>query len=86
MRTGRETYVERMKAPIPSVAAPRVPRAGGDPNKVAWNKAGDVGTKWYLRGGKDASRRLFRGRVCHDGEYFYLELVEENVKADDPQP
>jgi len=82
MRTGRETYVERMKAPIPTVTATRVPAAGGDPGKVPWEKAGDVGDKWYLRGGQAPSKRVFKGRVCHDGEYFYLELVEENVKAD----
>jgi hypothetical protein len=79
MRTGRETYVERQKAPIPSVTATRVPSAQGDPAKVAWDKAGDVGDKWYSRGGKDASKRVFRGRVCHDGEFFYLEMTEENV-------
>jgi len=82
MRTGRETYVERMKAPIPSATATRVPVAGGDPAKVAWEKAGDLGDLWYLRGGKNPSKRVFRGHVCHDGEHFYLELVEENVKAD----
>jgi len=79
MRAGRATYVERMKAPIPSVTAPRVPAAQGDPAKADWARAGDVGDKWYLRGGREPSKRVFRGRVCHDGEYFYLELVEENV-------
>ena len=82
MRAGSDSYLERQKAPIPSVTATRVPSAQGDPAKVAWDKAGDVGDKWYLRGGKDPSKRTFRGRVCHDGEYFYLEMVEENVKAD----
>jgi len=82
MDKGRKTYIERMKAPIPSVVATRVASAGGDPNKVDWAKAGNLGDKWYLRGGKDMSTRTFRGRVCHDGEYFYLELVEENVTKD----
>ncbi|MDD5706873.1 MAG: DUF4838 domain-containing protein, partial [Kiritimatiellae bacterium] len=79
MQTGRQTYVERMRAPIPSVTAARVPAAKGDPGKVAWDKAADLGDKWYARGGKDPSKRTFRGRVCHDGEFFYLELTEENV-------
>ncbi|MBT4820092.1 MAG: DUF4838 domain-containing protein [Lentisphaerae bacterium] len=82
MQTGRETFVERMKAPIPSVVATRVPSAGGDPTKVEWNKGGSLGSTWYLRGGDAASRRTFGGRVCHDGEHFYLELVEENVTED----
>ncbi|MDD5707619.1 MAG: hypothetical protein PHR35_16990, partial [Kiritimatiellae bacterium] len=79
MQTGRQTYVERMRAPIPSVTAARVPAAKGDPGKVAWDQAVDLGDKWYARGGKEPSKRTFRGRVCHDGEYFYLELTEENV-------
>ncbi len=82
MRTGRETYLKRMEAPIPSVTAARVPAAGGDPDKVEWKQAGDLGDKWYLRGGKNSSKREFHGKVCHDGEYFYMELIEENVTAD----
>jgi len=82
MEKGRATFVERMKAPIPSVTAKRVPDAGGNPDKVDWDKAGDLGDKWYIRGGKDPSTRTFRGKVCHDGKYFYLELVEEDVTSD----
>jgi hypothetical protein len=82
MRAGRETYLERMKAPIPSVTATRVPAAGGDPNKVEWKQAGDLGDKWYLRGGKNPSKREFHSKVCHDGEYFYMEMIEEDVTGD----
>ena len=81
MRAGRDNYLERQTAPIPSATATRVASVGGDPNKVDWDKAGDLGSKWYLRGGGDPSKRVFRGRVCHDGEFFYLEMVEENVTA-----
>ena len=83
MQTGREHFVNRMEAPIPSAVAHRVEPAGGDPNEVNWEKAGDLGDKWYLRGGSKPSRRTFRGRICHDGEYVYLELVEEDVSRDD---
>ena len=82
MRTGRKTFIERMQSPMPSATATRVPSAGGDPDKVAWDQAGDIGDKWYLRGGKEPSTRVFKGRACHDGEYFYLELIEENVTAE----
>ncbi|MDD5704816.1 MAG: DUF4838 domain-containing protein [Kiritimatiellae bacterium] len=82
MQQGRATFLERMQAPIPSVTAPRVAAAKGDPAQVDWAKAADVGDKWYLRGGKDPSKRTFKGRVCHDGDFFYLELVEEGVSAD----
>lgn len=82
MREGRARYVERSQAPIPSLTAPRVPAAQGDPDQVAWETAVDVGDKWYQRGGDKPSKRTFRGRMAHDGEYFYLQLVEENVTKD----
>ncbi|NCQ32912.1 MAG: hypothetical protein GW802_36815, partial [Armatimonadetes bacterium] len=41
MVAGRKQFVERQEAPIPSVTAPRVPKAGGDLSTVDWAKAAD---------------------------------------------
>ena len=79
MRRGRDEFGERMEAPMPAITAPRVSDAGGDPNKVAWDKASPLGSKWYTRGGGDPAALPLSGRVCHDGSYIYLELVDESA-------
>lgn len=76
MVAGRKQFVDRQKAPIPSLTAPRLPSAEGDPTKIAWDRAADLGSTWYDRGGKTASSRKFAGRVAHDGEYLYIELTD----------
>jgi hypothetical protein len=76
MAAGRKQFVDRQQTPIPSLTAPKVPKAGGDPTKVDWAKAADLGSKWYQRGGDQPSAREFGGRVAHDGEYLYLELTD----------
>lgn len=76
MKAGRDSYVQRMQAPMPEVTAPRVAKAGGDPSRVKWDEAASLGGKWYKRGGDTPSAFAMRGRVCHDGTWLYLELVE----------
>ncbi len=76
MKAGRDSYVERMEAPMPDINAPRVAKAGGDPSKVDWNEAASLGGKWYKRGDDTPSDFKRSGRIGHDGEYVYLELVE----------
>ncbi len=76
MKAGRESYVERMNAPVPDVKAPRVAEAGGDPGKADWSKASPLGDKWFKRGGDQPSAMKLGGRICHDGNYLYLELVD----------
>ena len=76
MVAGREQYTTRMSAPIPSLTAPRVPVAGGDPARVQWRRAVNMGGTWFQRGGNTASPRRFGGRLAHDGQFLYLELSD----------
>ncbi len=76
MVAGRENFLKYKTSPIPAVAAPRVADAGGDFSKVDWAKAAPMGDKWFDRGGDKPSKRKFDGRICHDGAYLYLELVD----------
>ncbi len=76
MVAGRKQFVDRQRAPIPSVTAPRVPNANGDPTKVDWAAAASLGDNWYERGGSKLSKRKFAGRIAHDGQYLYLELAD----------
>jgi len=76
MVAGRKQYVQRASTPIPTLGAPRVKPAGGDPAKVNWAKASVMGGPWYERGqAKNAIRKL-SGRIAHDGEYLYIELTD----------
>ena len=74
MKTGHETFTTRMNAPIPAVTARRVPAAGGDPNKVDWEKAGSLGDRFYDRGSDKPIAYKMDGHICHDGKYLYMEL------------
>ncbi len=76
MVEGRRNYVERMSAPIPSVVVPRVSDAGGDPVKVDWSKAADMGGPWYGRGQSKPSARRFSGRLAYDSSHLYVELID----------
>lgn len=76
MVAGREQYVARKAAPIPSVKAPRVPAAAGDVTKITWDKAAPLTDKWYERGRDLPAARKFSGRVAHDGKFLYLELTD----------
>ena len=76
MQAGRNKFVERQKAPIPSVKAPRLPDASGVINYVQWEKAASLSEPWFDRGGAEPSVRKLEGRVAHDGKYLYLELTD----------
>ncbi len=76
MTSGREQFVRRRRAPIPSVTAPRVPSAGGDPNRVDWTKAAPLPGPWRQRGSDRPAARALAGRVAHDGRYLYIQVVD----------
>ncbi|MCX7599729.1 MAG: DUF4838 domain-containing protein [Armatimonadetes bacterium] len=76
MVAGREKYLSRRQAAIPSFTAPRVANAGGDPSAVDWSVAAPLGDTWYERGTADPAPRRLAGRICHDGTYLYLELTD----------
>jgi len=76
MTAGRAQYDRRMIAPIPTVRAPAVPDAGGDPTQVAWDTAAPMGGDWFVRGGSTPAPRRFSGRLAHDAKYLYVELVD----------
>ena len=76
MKAGRESFVERMSFPIPEVTAPRVAAAGGDVQKVDWDRAASLGGKWYKNGRRDPAALKLSGRACHDGTHLYLELID----------
>ncbi|MFA6566854.1 MAG: DUF4838 domain-containing protein [Victivallales bacterium] len=76
MKTGRKTFIERKSYPIPEINAPKVGNVNGDMGKVDWNKAVSIGEQWYKRGGKEPAKYRMGGRVCHDDDYLYLELID----------
>ena len=76
MKKGHDTFTTRMAAPIPSAVARRVPAAGGDASKVDWAKAGSLGDTFYVRGSATPIDFKMDGRICHDGEYLYMELTD----------
>jgi hypothetical protein len=54
-----------------------VAEAGGDPDRVAWDRAAGLGEgPWFDRGTDKPSARKFAGRVAHDGRHLYLELTD----------
>jgi hypothetical protein len=76
MTAGRAQYLERTQAPIPAVTAPRVPDAGGEPDRADWSQAAALPGSWYERGGAKASTRTLGGRIAHDGAHLYVELTD----------
>jgi hypothetical protein len=76
MLEGRKQYRIQQAAPIPSVKAPRVPDAGGDPRQVAWDRAEALGGSWFDRGQDVPAARRLSGRIAHDGRFLYLELTD----------
>lgn len=76
MVAGRQKYLSRRQSAIPSFVAPRVPDARGDPASVDWSAAAILGDAWYERGTADPAPRALSARVCHDGTYLYLELID----------
>ncbi|MDD5707880.1 MAG: DUF4838 domain-containing protein [Kiritimatiellae bacterium] len=76
MKQGREKYVMRKAAPIPSVSVPVVAAAAGDGNRVAWDQAAPMTGGWFQRGADKPAPRAMTGRMAHDGEYLYFELTD----------
>jgi hypothetical protein len=76
MVAGRDQYVARQRAPIPSVRVPQAPDAGGDVDRVDWAKAAPLGGSWFDRGGDRPSARRLSGSVVHDGKCLYVELTD----------
>ncbi len=78
MVEGRRKYLERQQrrtqAP-PRVTVPAVPPAEGDPARVDWSRAADLG-QWATLVGEPTTRKV-EGRVAHDGHYLYVQLAEE---------
>ncbi len=77
MKKGRKKYVERSSSPIPEINVPKVADANGNVNKVDWSKAVSLGDKWYRNGGNIPAISKLSGRICHDGKYLYLELIDQ---------
>jgi len=78
MVEGRRRYALRkqLKAePLPKATAPRISSAGGDYNKVDWDKAAPL-LGW--RGAFDGSptQRQIDARVAYDDRFMYLRLIE----------
>lgn len=76
MSQGHTQYTSRMKAPMPSIKAPRVQAADGNAANVDWSKAAALGGTWFDRGQDKPAARKLSGRVAHDGKYLYLELTD----------
>jgi hypothetical protein len=74
MTTGRQQYVERKSAKIPSVTVPKIAEVGGDPAKVDWEQAPRL-TGWSMPEGGEVPRKL-EGRLAHDGKFLYMQLTE----------
>lgn len=80
MRAGREDFLELQAlrgSTLPSATIPRIPSAGGDPDRVDWSAAAVLGDWATLRG--EPTERQVQARMAHDGEYLYLELEEAGI-------
>jgi hypothetical protein len=79
MVEGRRKYDEHKKRKaeaIPSINVPRLAaEAVGDPAKVDWTKALNMGAWSTLAG--DATNRPIRSLIAHDGKYLYVQLSEQ---------
>jgi hypothetical protein len=79
MAKGRETHVSKAglrHSTLRTATCPRVPAAGGDPSRVAWEKAAAL-SGWRELQGAETQRSLV-GRLAHDGQFLYL-LLEEKL-------
>jgi hypothetical protein len=78
MVKGRATYVAKAglrQSTLQNATCPRVPSAGGDPKRVAWDKAAKL-TGWRELQGGETTREVL-GRLAHDGQFLYLMLEEK---------
>ncbi|MBQ6331125.1 MAG: DUF4838 domain-containing protein, partial [Kiritimatiellae bacterium] len=76
MREGRENYVRRSAAPKPEWKAVRVSAAGGDVSKVDWDGVPQFDAPLYFRGSDRVRGIREQVRICHDGDFLYLEITE----------
>lgn len=81
MQAGRAQYLEHKNTPIPAVKAPRVADAGGNTDTVDWSRAAALADprlpdQWYEQGADKPAARKFSGRIAHDGQWLYLELID----------
>lgn len=76
MTEGQAKYWERANAPTPSLTVPAVTNALGDPTKVPWEQAAALTGGWFVYGGKQPAERRLTGRMAHDGQFLYVELVD----------
>jgi len=76
MKQGFDQFQARSSASLPSVTAPRIADAGGDPANVDWSRATDLEGGFHVRGEDTRSPRELGGRMAHDTRYLYLELVD----------
>ncbi|MFA5203109.1 MAG: DUF4838 domain-containing protein [Lentisphaeria bacterium] len=75
MVAGRQQYVERSAASIPSITVPRVAAAHGDSAKIDWSKAAVLGS-WHAASQNAPAVRALSARALHDGQFLYLELTD----------
>ena len=75
MMEGSRTFQERARAPKPSFAARRVAAAKGDPDAVDWTAIAAERKPFCRPEGKPACFEA-ELRLCHDGEWLYVELRE----------
>jgi len=81
MVAGRAHHMAHKTATVPSLTAPRLPEANGNPDKLDWAKAAELRDPklpdhWYERGVDKPSARKLSGRIAHDGKFLYLELTD----------
>jgi len=76
MLAGRQQYQQMLSTPVTALAVPRLPAAGGDPAKAAWDQAVALTAPWCKTASSDPTDRQLSGRIGHDGEYLYLEVVD----------
>ena len=80
MEKGKNQYDEIKKAEIPKIKVPKIESKRGDIEKVDFEKCISL-TDFYIKGSNENSKRKYNVRMCHDGEFLYIELIDFcNVK------
>ena len=91
MKTGFDNFNNRDTAPQPVWNSVRVPDAGGDLGKVAWNLAPELPLPCFDRGGDEPAKIdwTLGYRIANDSEWVYLELDQNrpsNITIDRSAP
>lgn len=86
MREGAAMYRERMAAPMPEIAVPRVAAADGRVEAVDWDAAVKADA-WFDFGGGRPATRAISCRMAHDDRFLYLELSDpcDTGKLESPE-